>query len=256
MRVLLTDPTWSAAGRASKRSLPLIWTYTDTVHLAAIAGTNLMLSGDNAMAVGMAVRNLPPRRQRLALSVGIGLAIVVQIVATLTVASMLGFPPLAFLAGVLLIPIAIRLKRRDRTQDQSRPDEQVGTLYRCIATVVFAYLLMSLDNILVVAAFARGYPLALCLGLLLSSGALVFASIFIAGLVRRYPLLLSAVAGFLGWRAGMMIGRSLWYSGVHIRHLTTILVPVFTTVLVLSSGFWWWDEIASDSIDNKHSVRF
>lgn len=193
------------------------------------------------MVVGLAVRKLPPARQKVALSVGVLVAVLAQIAATLTVASMLKFPPVALVAGILLGGIAIRLLRNnDREADPGAATDNAESLYQSILTVVGAYLLMSLDNVLAIAALGRDYPVILCLGLLMSCVLLVYGGLVIARLMKRYPLLVTGVAGFLGWRAGMMIGGALLYfaSGLD-RRVTAILMPALMTVVVVSSPLWW-----------------
>jgi len=214
-----------------------------------------MLSGDNAMVVGLAVRKLPPARQKIALSIGVLFAMSAQIVATLTVASTLKFPPVALAAGILLCGVAIRLLRNnDREADPGAVTDHSESLYQSIFTVVGAYLLMSLDNVLAIAALGRDYPVILCLGLLVSCVLLVFGGLVIAGLMKRYPLLVTGVAGFLGWRAGMMIGGALVYFASGLDHqAVAILIPAVMTIVVVSSPLWRRTQSPCDSMAGDHA---
>jgi YjbE family integral membrane protein len=227
------------------------WFYADTGRLLAIIATNLMLSGDNALAVGLVVRKLPPTRQRLAMSVGISVAMGVQIAATLTVASILKFPPVALVAGVLLAAVAIRLLRNDFATDPLSAS-QSANLLQSIAMVVVAYLLMSLDNIVAIASIGVGAPWIVCLGLLLSCVVLVFCGLLITTLMERYPLIVTMVAGLLGWRSGTIIAGSLWFIAAtpHPR-VVAFLLPPLVALLVISSPFWR----PRNSIERKQAAQ-
>jgi YjbE family integral membrane protein len=227
------------------------WFYADTGRLLAIIATNLMLSGDNALAVGLVVRKLPLARQKIAMSVGITAAMVLQIAATLTVASILKFPPVALVAGVLLAAVAIRLLRNDFAADPLSAG-QSASLLRSIAMVIGAYLLMSLDNIVAVASIGVGAPLIVCLGLLLSCVVLVFCGLLITTLMERYPLIVKLVAGLLGWRSGTIIAASLRFvTGTPYPKVVPFLLPPLVAALVISSP-WWRPK---NSIERKHAAQ-
>jgi YjbE family integral membrane protein len=229
----------------------VIWSYADICRLLAIIATNLMLSGDNALAVGLVVRNLPPSRQKIAMSVGLVAAMGVQIAATLTVASILKFPPVALVAGVLLAVVAIRLLRNDFAADPLSTS-QSDNLLQSIAMVIGAYLLMSLDNIVAIASMGVGAPLILCLGLLLSCVVLVYCGLLISTLMERYPLIVTAVAGLLGWRSGTIIAGSLWYiAATPHRKVVAFLLPPLVALLVISSPFWR----PRNSIERKQAAQ-
>jgi len=234
----------------------VIWTHSDTAHLFTIVGTNLVLSGDNAMAVGLAVRNLPPGRQRLASAVGVGFAILLQIAATLTVASLFRFPPVALVAGILLAAIAIRLLRN--APDAPGPENgQLQTLSRSVLTVIGAYLLTSVDNILALAALGGDYPVILCAGLLLSSILFVFGGLVVAGLTTRYPLVVTIVAGLLGWRGGAMIAAALAHLGVSLKpHIIALALPVLIMMIVISSPWWIRSAARYDTAQGKQPSQF
>jgi YjbE family integral membrane protein len=234
----------------------VIWTHSDTAHLFTIVGTNLVLSGDNAMAVGLAVRNLPPGRQRLASAVGVGFAILLQIAATLTLASLIRFPPVALVAGILLAAIAIRLLRN--APGAPGPENgQLQTLSRSVLTVIGAYLLTSVDNILALAALGSDYPAILCAGLLLSSILFVFGGLVVAGLMTRYPLIVTIVAGLLGWRGGAMIAAVLPHLGVSLTpHIFAIVLPASIMIVVMSSPFWMRSAARYDTGQSRQRSQF
>ncbi len=219
------------------------WVFIDAARLFEIAGLNILLSGDNAIVVGMAIRNLPPARGRIASAAGISGAVLVQIAATLMVASLLELPAVSLAGGILLIWIAIRLARQDGPRRQPAADVQAGSLLGSIMTVIVAYLLVSLDNILAVAAVGREHPALLALGLALSGALLIPASLVIANLMRRYPMTLSIGAAIVGWTAGSMIAALMPPLGEILQGRSLqLFIPAVTTVVVVTSPWWWMRE--------------
>ncbi len=214
--------------------------FIDAARLFEIAGLNLLLSGDNVIVVGMAIRNLPPARGRISSAAGISGAVLVQTAATLMVASLLELPAVSLAGGILLIWIAIRLAREDGHRWQPAADHQAGSLLGSIMTVIGAYLLVSLDNILAVAAVGREHPALLALGLALSGALLIPASLVIANLMGRYPVTLSIGAGVVGWTAGSMIAALLPPLGQILQgRILQLFIPAVTTVVVVTSPWWW-----------------
>ncbi|HEY2105861.1 MAG TPA: YjbE family putative metal transport protein [Candidatus Binataceae bacterium] len=216
-------------------------TAAEAVRLFEIIGVNILLSGDNAVAVAMAIRNLPSTQGQIASAAGIGAATLLQIGVTLTLARLLKLPAVSLAGGLLLCVIAIRLTRRNA----GLPHPPIhpfagGGLYRSIMTVSGAYFVMCLDNIVGVAAVGRGHPILLIAGLLLSSAVIIPASLLTARLMRRYPATLAAGAGILGWVAGSMLaavasrmGHPLSGPGIQF------LIPALITVIVVTSPLWW-----------------
>ncbi len=221
----------------------------DLMPLIEVVGINLILSGDNLLVAGLAARNLTVTKRKTALIVGIGGAVIVQAAATLMVASLLRVTIVSCVAGVLLTWVAIRLLRDAGHGATSRGGDNDNT-FRSIVTVAGAYLLMCLDNILAVAALAQGHPVSLVLGLLLSCVVLIPCSVVVAELMKRFPLLVTAAAAFLGWIAGTMIVTSL---GRFTRDLdgkvTHSVLPLVIMLIVVSSPWWWPGQIRRVSED-------
>src|SRR5260370_3562478 len=178
------------------------WVLIDAARLFEIAGLNLLLSGDNAIVVGMAIRRLPPAQRKIASAAGISGAVLLQTAATLTVASLMKLPAVSLAAGILLTFIAIRFLLENGNTHKAVQIYSDRGLAHAIMIVIGAYLVMSLDNILAIAAVGRGHSALLILGLLLSGGLLVPASLLIAKLMRPYPVTLTLGAGILGRTAG------------------------------------------------------
>lgn len=216
-------------------------TAADAARLLEIIGVNILLSGDNAVAVGMAIRNLPATQGQVASVAGIGAATLMQIAATLTVARLLKLPAVSLAGGLLLCVVAIRLMRQDGSFLQSSVYAfSAQGLYRSIVTVTGAYFVMCLDNILGVAAVGRGHPILLVVGLLLSSAVIIPASLVTARLMRHYPITLTVGAGILGWVAGSMLAAVASRLGHPLSGpVIQFLIPAVITVIVVTSPLWW-----------------
>lgn len=219
------------------------WAVADTARLFEIAGVNIVLSGDNAVVVAMAIRNLPVAQRRIASAAGITGALLVETAVTLTIASLLEHPVLSLAGGLLLGWIAIRLLHENGSSQDSAiaTDEPRGKrLHHSILAVAGAYLIMCLDNILAIAAVGRGHPDLLVLGLLLSAVLLVPASLMIANLMKRYRITVMIGAGLLGWTAGSMIAvmPSRLDEMLH-GSINQLFIPAAMAMVVVTSPLWW-----------------
>jgi YjbE family integral membrane protein len=164
---------------------------------------NFLLSGDNAVVIAMACRNLPPHQRRWGLVIGAGVAVILRIVFAGIVIRLMLFPYLKLIGGVALLYIAARLlvpEDADRTEV-----EAVAHLWRAIRIVVVADIVMSLDNIIAIVAVARGNLLLLAIGLAVSIPLIVAGAALIMALLERFNILIWAGAALLGWVAGEVI---------------------------------------------------
>lgn len=164
---------------------------------------NVLLSGDNAIVIAMACRNLPQPQRRWGLIIGAGLAALLRIVFTVVLASILMLPYLKLIGGAGLLYISVRLlvpEHSDRNQI-----EAVAYLWRAVLVIVVADIIMSFDNVLAIAAAARGDNLLLAIGLAISIPLLVAGAALIAALLDRFPVLIWLGAALLGWIAGETI---------------------------------------------------
>jgi YjbE family integral membrane protein len=169
--------------------------------LLEICLIDLLLSGDNALVIALACRDLPRAMWRKVVWVGTGCAVVLRIALTSVAALVLRVPFLKLIGAVLLVAIAIRLLAQD-SRDHEHEGEQRYDLWKALTTILVADTVMSLDNVLAVAAASRGSLTLLALGLALSVPILIFGSLMVIRLLDRYPLLILAGAGVLGWVAG------------------------------------------------------
>jgi YjbE family integral membrane protein len=172
------------------------------IALLEIIGVNIVLSGDNAVVIALACRTLPPKQQRLAILFGAAGAIVLRAVLTVFAVLLLAKPYLKLVGGVLLLWIAIKLLLPDDDGDDDSKDN--SSMYAAIKTIVIADLVMSLDNVLGVAAVAKGDVTLLVLGLLISMPLIIYGSTLIMRLMGRFPVVITLGAALLGYVAGEM----------------------------------------------------
>ena len=169
--------------------------------LLEICLIDLLLSGDNALVIALACRDLPRSMWRKVVWLGTACAVVLRIALTSVAALVLRVPFLKLIGAVLLVAIAIRLLAQD-PRDHEHEGAQRYDLWKALTTILVADTVMSLDNVLAVAAASRGSLTLLALGLALSVPILIFGSLMVIRLLDRYPLLILAGAGVLGWVAG------------------------------------------------------
>jgi YjbE family integral membrane protein len=171
------------------------------VGLWQIILVNIVLSGDNAVVIALAARSLPPHQQGKAIFWGAGAAVVMRIILTIIAVEMLKWPWLKLIGAVLLLWIAVKLLT---PEDGGDDVESSDNLFAAIKTILIADLVMSLDNVIGVAAAAKGSITLLILGLGISIPLVIFGATVLMKLMHRYPVIITIGAGLLGWVAGDM----------------------------------------------------
>jgi YjbE family integral membrane protein len=175
------------------------------IDLFKIIWINIILSGDNAVVIAMAARSLPPHQQRAAVLWGSGFAVVLLVALTVVAAKLLGLPYLQIAGGLMLLWIGVQLLGEDEEGDGKGEVKHHGTVLAAIRTIVVADLIMSLDNVIAVAAAAEGKILLLILGLAISIPVVVFGSTLMIKLMERFPIIVVLGAGLVGWVGGETI---------------------------------------------------
>jgi YjbE family integral membrane protein len=175
---------------------PAFWTA-----LLKIIGVNIVLSGDNAVVIALAARSLPPSQQKQAIFWGSGAAIVMRIVLTLFAVALLGLPWLKLIGSVLLLWIGVKLLM---PEDDGPDIKASDNLWAAIKTILIADLVMSLDNVIAVAAAAGGSTTLLVIGLAISIPLVIFGATLLLKLMERWPIIITIGAGLLGFVAGEM----------------------------------------------------
>ena len=187
--------------------------------LAKIIGVNVILSGDNAVVIALAARSLPPRQQTQAIFWGAGAAIVLRIILTLFAVALLTLPWLKLVGSVLLFWIGVKLLI---PEDDDAEIEASEHLLSAIKTILIADLVMSLDNVIAVAAAAGGSVVLLILGLAISIPLVIFGATLLIKLMERFPVIITVGAGLIGWVAGEMLVTDLalkdWLSSLGVAY--------------------------------------
>jgi len=171
--------------------------------LGAIIWVNIILSGDNAVVIALAARSLPAHQQRQAVIWGAAAAVVLRIVLTIVAVELLKLAYLKLLGGVLLLWIAVKLLMPE--DDGGDGVKSSSNLLAAIKTILIADLVMSLDNVIAVAAVAKGSLLLLVLGLLISIPLVVYGATMLMKLMDKYPVIITIGAALIGYVAGEML---------------------------------------------------
>ena len=172
------------------------------VAVGKIIWINILLSGDNALVIALACRGLDPRQRLWGMIFGAGAAVVLRIVFTSIVATLMALPYLKLVGGLALIVIAAKLLVPDEDEGDV---ESASHLWAAVQIVVVADIVMSLDNVIAIAAAANGSLPLLVLGLAISVPLIVAGAALIMALLARLPILVWGGAALLGWIAGTVI---------------------------------------------------
>jgi YjbE family integral membrane protein len=172
--------------------------------LGTIIAADILLAGDNAVVIAMASKSLPPHLQKKAIIFGSAAAIVMRILLTLVAAQLLALPWLKLIGGLALFYIGVTLLLPEDEPDEGGVVAQ-ATLSTAIRTILIADLVMSLDNVIAVAAAAKGDVPLLIIGLALSIPLVVFGSSLLLKVIEKYPIIVWAGAALLGFIAGQII---------------------------------------------------
>ena len=174
--------------------------------LLSIVVANILLSGDNAVVIAMASRNLAHNQQKRAIFWGSAAAIILRVILTITAVQLLALPYLKIIGAVLLVYIGVQL-----LADGGEEDELHGhsNIWAAIRTILVDDLVMSLDNVIAVAAAAQKGPeetrlILLIVGLGLSIPLIIFGSTLLLKVMDRFPIIITVGAGLLGLLAGGM----------------------------------------------------
>ncbi|WP_374609014.1 TerC family protein [Diaphorobacter nitroreducens] len=206
------------------------------IALSQIVLINIVLSGDNAVVIALACRSLPPQQQKKAIVFGSVGAIVLRVVLTFFAVMLLDLPYLKLIGAAALLWIGVGLLKSDDGEENL---EGHSNLAAAIKTIVVADLVMSLDNVIGVAAAAKGNVMLLIVGLIISIPLIIFGSAILLRIMGRFPVIITLGAGLLGWVAGEMAlsdpAISVWSAQQHTLHM---LAPAAGALAVIAVGKW------------------
>ena len=182
--------------------------------LGSIMLANIVLSGDNAVVIAMAARKLPDSQRQRAVFWGSAAAIVMRILLTLVAIQLLALPYLKMIGAVLLVYIGVQLLTDgDGHEEDAHKDVKDG-MSAAIRTILIADLVMSLDNVIAVAAAAKGNTTLLVIGLAVSIPLIIFGSTMLMKVMDRFPIIITLGAALLGFLAGEMLATDPALKGV------------------------------------------
>ena len=206
--------------------------------LGSIILLDILLGGDNAVVIAMAANKLPANLRRKAILIGTGGAVVIRLVMTLIAVWLLTIPFLQALGGLILLPIAVKLLvPAEQEENVTASDSLMGA----IKTIIIADAAMGVDNVLAIAGASHGSFLLVACGFLISIPIIVGGSTVIGKLMDRFPVILYAGAGLLGWTAGSMIGQDK-ILGTLMQQMAGAWAPISLQILlaaaVIALGLW------------------
>ena len=172
------------------------------IQLLQIIWINILLSGDNAVVIALACRGLPPKSRTIGIVAGAGVAIVLRIIFTLLVVSLLTIPWLRLGGSLLLLWISVKLLTDEN--DETNVTE-AGSVWHAVRIVAIADMVMSLDNVLAIAAVAKNSNLLVVVGLCISIPLIVFGAQLVIAMIERFPWLVWVGAALLGFVSGQLI---------------------------------------------------
>ncbi|WP_308636388.1 TerC family protein [Paenibacillus silvisoli] len=204
--------------------------------LAEIMLVNLVLSGDNAVVIALASRNLPLTHRKKAVWWGAMAAVGLRIVLTAVAVYLLKIPFIQIAGALLLFWVAIQLLKDD---GESKNIEGAQSLWKAIRIIVMADFIMSLDNVLAIAAIANNNIWLMSAGIALSIPIIVWGSQLIMSLLNRFPIFIYLGAGILGYTAGEMLEESDGISKFlhNISEFADTVFPFVCGLLVIGIGY-------------------
>ena len=238
---LLDSASWGALldTVSAEMNQPTFW-----LGVLQIIWINILLSGDNAVVIALACRDLPPRQRMWGMIVGAGVAVTLRIAFTLIVTTLMQLPYLKLVGGVALVYIAVKLLVPEDEEGDSKI-EPSQHLWRAVRIVAIADIIMSLDNVIAIAAAAKDSVLLLVIGLGISVPLIIAGAAVVMSLLTRFPVLVWAGAGLLGWIAGELIGTDPAVRGfigdalgTGILHNFAVLVGILGVLIVVGMGWW------------------
>jgi YjbE family integral membrane protein len=228
------------------------------VGLGKIIWIDLLLSGDNAVVIALACRKLPPQQRIWGVVLGTVVAIALRVIFAGIVTTLMQVPYLKIVGGGLLLWIAVKLLTPEEDA-KSNEIEAVDKLWRAIRIVAIADLVMSLDNVIAIAAVAERFEpphsyALLMFGLAVSIPLIMAGAALVMALLDRFPVVVWAGAALLGWIAGEIIAKDpLFTSALDPAsvHTVAIIAATLGALFVIGVGLVrrrWLRRSAADQI--------
>jgi YjbE family integral membrane protein len=216
--------------------------------LLQIMMINVLLSGDNAVVIALASRNLPPKEQKWAILIGSAGAIIALVVLAFFAVKLLELHYVKLVGSALLLWVGIKLLV---PEDESDNLDAAGNLMGAVKTIIIADVVMSLDNVIGMTGAAKGSMLLLCIGLAVSTPVIIFGSTLLMKLMDRFPIIITIGGGLLGYVAGeMVLEDGAIESVVHNYHWLHTVLPILGAAGVVAVGKY----LASRQPSEQHAA--
>lgn len=204
-----------------------------TIALLKIIAIDIILSGDNAVVIAMATRNLPKHQQNKAIFWGTGGAVILRILFAAVIVYLLKIPFVNLIGGLLLLFIAYKVLVEDEGESHIKSGTSIAS---AIGTIIMADAVMSLDNVVAIAGAADGHIGMIALGVVISIPIMIFGSKFIVKAMNRFSWIAYIGSGILAWTAGEMIFKDKRFTDlINIEHgpITYVIAGVLTALVLL-----------------------
>lgn len=223
------------------------------LQILQIIWIDILLSGDNAILIAIACHKLPRRQRRWGIILGAGGGVALRIAFAFVVVQLMAVPVLKTIGGLMLLAIAIKLLVEEAERHIAAKED----LWGAVLSIIIADAVMSLDNVIAIAGTARGSMPLIIFGLAVSVPIVVFGAGMLTKALERFPILVWAGAGLLGWVAGELIATDPWWTefGWINPETLKIVLAVAGTVMVLAAG-WIADRLeAREEARRKAHLR-
>ncbi len=202
--------------------------------LLQIIFLDLILSGDNAIVIAMAARNVPKDLQKRAILIGTGGAIGLRLLFAAIIVPLLKIPLIGAVGGLMLVWIAYKLLADNH--DHGDNPQGGATVWGAVKTIIIADAVMSLDNVLALAGVAHEF-VPIMIGVLISIPIIIWGSSFIMKAMEKFPIIIYAGAAMLAWSAGKMIVEDKIIGGFVPSTALHLAVQIILTVAVVGIGY-------------------
>lgn len=196
---------------------------------------NILLSGDNAVVIALACRGLLPHQRNVGIALGAGAAIALRIIFTLMTTQLMGLPWLKAVGAIALLWIAVKLIVPEEASEESITSHD--SLWKAVQTVAVADTVMSLDNVIAIAAAAKGNTGLIIFGLVVSIPLVIAGSSLLMRVIDRFPILVWAGAALLGWIAGELFVEDPGIIRMLSAHVPSLPLQIAAAIFVVVVGY-------------------
>ncbi|MGP4042291.1 TerC family protein [Gracilibacillus sp. D59] len=208
----------------------------DWISLLQVISIDIVLSGDNALVIAMATKNLHKKNQNKAILIGVAGAIILRVIFATGIIYLLKFPLIYLIGGILLIWIGYKILIKEEEAQEITSHQ---TVYKAVMTIIIADVIMSLDNVVAIAGASKGSVSLLTLGVMVSIPLMIFGAKFIVLLLKRYPYFMyigSAILVYTG--VDMIVHEPIIYQFFQLESgWITVLLSLILTIGVIVSGY-------------------